>query len=295
VCSSDLAWRGEDLAGRSLLLSREQGLGDMIMFARAIPRLRDAGQVHLAVHPPLARLFARSFPGARVWASDCRILPAGQQTPQPWRAAAGPIDLHARIGSLGRLALGSDVGMGGPYLSADPDAVEAWRRRLDAMAPRSPGVRRIGLCNAARVVPWDADARANGVLKTVPPAALRALAEAAGVQWVSLQAGDLAPQLAEAPGLDVVDCSRWLTDLDDTAALIQALDAVVSVDTAVAHLAGALGKPLHLLLRRNADWRWALGDRSAWYPSARLYRQTDLEDWAPVLAGVVKALEETPA
>jgi hypothetical protein len=113
------------------------------------------------------------------------------------------------------------------------------------------------------------------------------------VQFVSLQNRDLGPQAAHAPGLDLVDYHRELLDMADTAALVESLDLVISVDTSIAHLAGALGKPVWVLLMRRADWRWLRGtDTSVWYPSARLFRQEVQGDWAPVIEAIAHALRQ---
>jgi hypothetical protein len=157
--------------------------------------------------------------------------------------------------------------------------VAAWRERLDAL----PGLK-IGLAWAGNPT-YLADRQ-----RSVPPADLAALAGIPGVTWISLQPG--APPPAE-PG--VMDLSTELTDFAATAALVSALDLTVSVDSAVAHLAGALGRPVWLLNRFAPDWRWLLGrDDSPWYPTLRQFRQATPGDWPEVLARVRAALTREP-
>jgi len=177
------------------------------------------------------------------------------------------------------------------YLSADPADVDRWRERLAGLA----GLR-VGLCWAGgrsdSLVQIAVDRRRSVALDTLAP-----LGEAAGVQFISLQKG---PPAAEAacppPGMRLHDLTQDLDDFADTAALIENLDLVISVDTAVAHLAGALGKPIWLLNRFDTCWRW-LQDRddSPWYPSLRQFRQPTPGDWHTVISRVRVALQRLAA
>jgi hypothetical protein len=284
-------WEGEPVAGQRLLLHREQGLGDMLMFARCFGGLLDEGAaLHLAVHPALARLFARSFPKARVWASFT-AAGAAAQPPQRWLQAAGPLDLHAPICSLGALRLTGGVAPLPGYLIPDAADVASWAERLDAMAPASKGVRRVGLALGTRQVSWNDDGMTLAARKTLTADAAAGLADAANVQWVGLHDRETAALLTDVPGLAALDPSPWITDLADTAALIANLDVVVSADTAVAHLAAAMGKPVVLMLWWNADWRWGV-DRadSYWYRHVQVVRQPAPGRWDAVVEGVLRAL-----
>lgn len=281
-------WTGEPIAGRRLLLHREQGLGDMIMFASAFDGLIEAGaDLHLAVHPPLVRLFAESFPKAKVWAS----VTDRPGVDQPYLKVAGPIDLQAPIASLGALTMQDGPPAPRAYLRAPAQEAQRWAGILEALAPCAARERRVGLAAGARRPRWSDDGMTNGLRKSVPPAALEPLADVAGVRWVALHDRESAALLADIPRLPIADLSPWITDLADTAAVIAQLDLVISVDTAVAHLAAAMGKPVWLLLWRNADWRWGT-DRvdSAWYPNVRTFRQTARGDWTPVIEAVARAL-----
>jgi ADP-heptose:LPS heptosyltransferase len=170
-----------------------------------------------------------------------------------------------------------------PYVFADPAKVETWRKRVNEAA----GARRkIGLVWAG------SPTFGNDRYRSMQFADFAALGELDDIAWFSLQKGPAQAQLSEAPAdFQPFDFTADLTDFDETAALIMNLDQVIVVDTGVAHLAGALGKPVWVLLPANSDWRW-LEHRSdsPWYPNARLFRQDVLGDWEPVMASVVQAL-----
>ncbi len=176
-----------------------------------------------------------------------------------------------------------------PYLAADAAAVAAWHERLSAL----PGLR-VGLCWAGNPRRDHPSAYAIDRRRSITLAQYAPLANVAGVHFVSLQKGDAAGQTVAPPiGLSLHDWTDELLDFADTAALIQALDLVITVDTAVAHLAGALGKPVWILNRFDACWRWLVDrDNSPWYPTARLFRQPKPDDWDSVVAKVATALHD---
>ncbi|HEY4746591.1 MAG TPA: tetratricopeptide repeat-containing glycosyltransferase family protein, partial [Steroidobacteraceae bacterium] len=262
-------WRGDDqLQRRTILLHAEQGLGDTIQFARYAPLLARAGaNVILETHPELKPLLAR-LDGVR------SVIARGEARPAH--------DFHCPLGSLPmafKTEL-SSVPAEIPYVSADAERVERWRPRLEAL-----GGPRVGLVWAGNA------AHANDRNRSVPLALLRALWGADTARVVSLQrdlrAGD-AEMLAAAP---VLQLGPELADFDDTAAVLAGCDLLITVDTSVAHLAGAMGRPVWLLLPFSCDWRWtAASDRSPWYPSARLYRQPQPGDWESVVARVASDL-----
>lgn len=252
-------WHGQPV--ESLLLTAEQGMGDVIQFLRYVPRLA-----------------AR---GVRVVA-ECQapLLPLVRRMPEldeaiPYGAPPPACDARLAIGSLPRLL--GPVAADTPYLRADPERVDAWRRRLaDVPGPR------VGLVWAGN------PAFAKEYLRRPPPQTLDRLGTVPGIAWFGLQKGeherrDMPPWLTDL-GPELADCG-------DTAAALTALDLVVTVDTATAHLAGALGRPGWVLLSAVPEWRWGRGGDSApWYPSLTLFRQSRLGDWNPVVERVAAQL-----
>jgi Flp pilus assembly protein TadD len=264
-------WDGSDLGGRRLLLHAEQGFGDALQFARyAALAASRGGRVFVECHPPLARLF-RSLAGVD------RVVPRGEG-PLP------PFDVHCPFMSL-PMVFGTTlatVPAEVPYLRATPAAANRWRRRL---AAEPPG-RRVGLV-------WSGDAKHQKDRdRSVLLAMLAPLAAAPGVRFYSLQFGPPAEAAAAPPpGMSLTDWTGELDDFADTAGLASQLDLVVTVDTAVAHLAGALGRPTWVLVPFAPDWRWLLDrDDSPWYPTMRLFRQRTKGDWAHPIARVAEAL-----
>jgi tetratricopeptide (TPR) repeat protein len=267
-------WEGEPLDGRTLLVHAEQGIGSNIQFCRYValipPGISREARIVLAVQRPLVRLMGLLGPGIQV---------AAIGDPLP------PIDLRCPMLSLPRVLrtdsvenIPADI----PYLRADPVAVARWLRRTQAL----PGLR-VGLVWAGNPEDVRMDRR-----RSMPLARLAPLAEVPAVSLVSLQVGDAAGQLVGSPLAGVVhDWTAELSDFAETAALIEALDLVIGVDTAVVHLAGALGKPVWLLNRFDTCWRWLLGrDDSPWYPTLRQFRQPGAGDWQGVVERVRAAL-----
>lgn len=281
-------WRGEPLAGRTLLVHGEQGLGDEIMFGSILPELMDeAGRVVLACQPRLARLFAESMPALTVRAQNLGGPPAATEPLEP-------IDFQIPMGSLPAVRRNTKKSFGsrGRYLRADDARVDYFRRKLSTIAPAEIHKYKVGImwgANPAHGVDWGmrrSRQKSIGLAPLLPLAALRDR-----VVFISLQIQELAGEAARAPELDVVDFHRDQLDMADTAALVENLDLVISVDTSVAHLAGAMGKPVWILLMARCDWRWMRGTRaSPWYESARLFRQNRQGVWQPVVAKVKKEL-----
>ena len=258
-------WDGSHLGGRTVLLTAEQGLGDTLQFLRYAPLVAGrGGRVVVEVHPPLVDL-------ARTVAGVADVVAHG-------RGGLPGFDVHCPLMTLPRVfnTTLESIPAAVPYVSADPARAAAWADRL----PPADGRKRAGLV-------WAGNAKfANDRTRSLSPARLAPLSAVAGVRWVSLQLGATA-----APPLDLWDRTADLHDMADTAALIANLDVVVTVDTSVAHLAGAMGKPVWVLLPAVPDWRWLLGRTdSPWYPSARLFRQPEPGDWAGVVKAVVAAL-----
>ncbi len=267
-------WSGEAVDGRVLLLHAEQGYGDMIQFCRYVPLVAARGRVVLEAPRALVRLFS-GLAGVE------RIVVQGDPLPA--------FDLHCPLLSLPRaFATTLETIPGGvPYLGTDPAQVSAWRDRLAGLARL-----RVGLVWAGEPRATDRIRGAVDRRRSISLGHFARLAGVGGIAFVSLQKGEAAAQTrSPPPGLRLHDWTGELEDFADTAALIAALDLVISVDTAVVHLAGALGKPVWLLNRFDTDWRWLLDrEDSPWYPTLRLFRQHRPGDWAGVLERVAAAL-----
>jgi tetratricopeptide (TPR) repeat protein len=258
-------WRGEPLAGKSILLHAEQGLGDTIQFARLAPLVAAAGAgVLLEVDAPLYELMRDAFPGVEVFARGQR-LPA--------------FDCQCPLLSVPRV-LGitlENVPARVPYLAPDEARLREWQARI-----AGPPARRVGLAWAG------SPTHRYDRTRTIPAAALRPLIDAANARFYSLQKGQGSDG---AQTLGLTDWTGELASFADTAALVACLDLVVTADTAVAHLAGALGKPVWLLTPFAPDWRWLLERTdSPWYPTMRLFRQRRAGDWGEVVEAVRAAL-----
>ncbi|CAO3429728.1 tetratricopeptide repeat protein [Azospirillum doebereinerae] len=281
-------WRGEDLAGRRILLYAEQGFGDTLQFARYAPLVAvRGGRVLLEVQPPLVSLLS-GLPGVE------RVFARGEPLPE--------FDLECPLMSLPR-AFGTAVDSvpPAPYLTPDPARVRRWRERIGAGpeetaresvqermgqgAGTRPGLR-VGLVWAGNPrFPGDRlrSPRLDGMLPVL---------EVPGVRFFGLQMGPGRADLGLVPGsADFTDLGPEIADFTDTAAIMANLDLVISSCTGPAHLAGALGVPLWVLLPFSPDWRWLLErEDSPWYPTARLFRQTRVGDWQGVAARVAAAL-----
>ncbi len=273
----DALWDGSDLAGKTLLVWAEQGLGDQIQFIRYIPMIA-GGEAEVVVQcdRPLVRLF-QQVPGAS------RIIASGERWPA--------FDFHCPIISLARVmgtrmeSIPAEV----PYLRAEPELAGRWRDKLSHLSGTRVGLVWAGSRPGNMPILESFDQRRSLALRE-----FLSLWDVRNVAFISLQKGTAAQEArALTPEHPLVDFTDDLHDFADTAALVENLDLVISVDTSVAHLAGAMGKPVWILCRLGGDWRWLL-DRtdSPWYPSARLFRQRRYMDWEPVVGELRAALQE---
>jgi tetratricopeptide (TPR) repeat protein len=264
------SWTGEqDLAGKTLFIHREQGLGDVIQFSRYAKLAHEKGaRVIMEVQPPLEQLLRQS-------GSEITIV-SPTETPRTF-------DFHCAIMSL-PLAFGTTletIPSGSRYLHADPAASARWEARLP---PRTrPRV----------AVVWSGNPKHNNDHNRSIDLATFSAVFSNTVEWFCVQKDIRETDRAILKQIDGLHClGDELDDFSDTAALLDVMDLVITVDTSVAHLAGAMGKPTWLLLPYNPDWRWLLDrDDSPWYPSFRLFRQTQAQYWAPVLQRVKRELE----
>ena len=272
-------WHGETTGDRVVLVHDEGGFGDTLQFVRFVPLLAARGvRMVLRVQAPLLRLLRRNLPGLDVIVSDEDALP--------------PHDLHCPMLSLPAI-LGTTIkGLPGrtPYLAAGVPDVARWRERLSA-EPGRP-LLKVGLVWAGSTRLGMPEARAMNLRRSVRLAQLEPLARVADVRFVSLQL-DGAEEAAQVPGLQLFDATAEMRDFDDTASLVAALDLVISVDSAVAHLAAALGRPVWVMSRHDACWRWLAGrNDSPWYPALRLYRQPRPGDWESLVVEVMRELRQ---
>ena len=272
------AWRGDSVHGRHVLLWAEQGFGDTLQFIRFAQDVALRGAtVSVMAQPELVSLL-RSTPGIST------VYAEGGPTPD--------YDVHCPLMSLPHwLRVGSDrLALHGdsPYLSADPALTESWKRRLNGV----PGFK-VGLVWAGSARRQSPELAAIDARRSLPFARLAPLLAVPGCSFVSLHKEPAAATESHSvPGHATVhDLSGELHDFSDTAAVVANLDLVVSVDTAVAHLAGALGKPVWLLNRYDGCWRWLedVSD-SAWYRSLRQFRQPRSGDWESVVAAAAAEL-----
>jgi len=270
-------WDGERLDGRVLLLHAEQGFGDTLQFCRYAPLAvaRAGGRVVLEVPRALARLMT-TLPGVD------QVVAEGDPLPN-FDVYCPLLSLPYTFGTTLDTIPGTS-----PYLGAEAVPAAQWRSRLATL----PGLR-VGLVWAGNPRRSQPTATAIDMRRSVTLQHLAPLASTQGVSFVSLQKGAGAAQAFAAPaGMLLHDWTHELGDFADTASLIEGLDLVIGVDTAVIHLAGALGKPTWMLNRFDTCWRWLLGrDDSPWYPSLRQFRQPKPADWGSVLAEVRGALD----
>jgi hypothetical protein len=256
---------GESIAGKTVLLWSEQGIGDTLQFLRYAPFVRAMGaRVIVDVHRELVPL-------VKTQGLADVVVAAGDPVPA--------FDVHAPLMSV-PFILGTTIDTipaTVPYLRPMPDRVEAWAKRLPA-----DGTRKVGIAWAG------ARGHHNDRRRSIAVELLAPLGDVPGVTFVSIQ-----PRSADAPvpPIPLLDLGRELRDFADTAALLSQLDLVITVDTSVAHLAGALGRPVWTMLAFAPDWRWMLGrEDTPWYPTMRLFRQRSVGDWADVVARVRSAL-----
>jgi hypothetical protein len=263
-------WDGSPLRDRSILLHADQGLGDTLQFIRYAPLVKErGGTIIVECQDPLLRLLG-SCSGID------RLVARGSALPA--------FDVQAPLMSLPHIlgtklaTIPADV----PYLSVDAALVEHWRRALGSRQPFRIGIAWQGFPGNPR----DRE-------RSAPLAEFAPLAQVPGVQLFSLQKGPGSEQLSQAANrFAVIDMgAKTSADFMDTAAVMKNMDLVVSVCTSVAHLAGALGMQVWVALTFDADWRWLLQrDDSPWYPTMRLFRQTERGNWQPVFERMRAAL-----
>jgi hypothetical protein len=263
-------WDGGELKGERILVHHEQGLGDTMLFARYLPMIaRRGGRVVLACDKSLVELM-RIQDGVE----ECRD---SAQESLPEFDVFVPLPSLPKIFATRADTIPADV----PYLKCDPLPAARWGERV---AEAARGRRRVGLVWACK--------NCADLFRSTTLNDLSAVGRVEGNWFCSLQKGDAAAQ-KPPPHLELTDWTAELSDFAQTAALVSQLDLVITIDTSVTHLSGALGKPTWLLLRHMADWRWLLNRADCpWYPTMRIFRQERLGDWSTPMEQVVRALSE---
>ena len=264
-------WNGQPLNGQRILIHSEQGFGDAIHFMRYIPLIAERGGRVIVGCDPLQHGLLASVQGVE------RFAVIGEPMTN--------FDVHCPLLSLPLIFKTTQATIPAqvPYIQADAELAAKWKQRL-------PGDGfKVG------VVWGGAPTHRRDRWRSIELKQLVDLAAIKGIHWISLQKGPGAIQAkTPPPGMTIIDWTDELDDFADTAALMANLDLVITVDTAAAHLAGAMGKPTWVLLAFVPDWRWMLGrDDSPWYPTMRLFRQTSIGDWQAPIARLGQALAET--
>jgi len=261
-------WEGESLAGRHIYVQAEQGFGDTLQFARYIPLLAArASKVTLRVHQQLTALLRESLPGIDVLGD--------RGDPAPYQCDAALVSLP-RIFRTRLETIPAQV----PYLRTPAKALARWQRKLAGL----PGLK-VGLVWAGN------PDHANDMRRSLDLKRLAPILDVPGVSFVSLQVGPRAADLKSQRARKILDLSADLTDYVETAGAVCALDLVISVDTSVCHLVGALAMPVWVPLPWVTDWRWLIGrEDNPWYPTMRLIRQKRGEDWAEILPRLARDL-----
>ncbi len=267
VSDSSPAWRGEPLGGKRLLIHTDQGLGDTLMFCRYLPLVQDYGGHVIFQCQPETHSLLHQFAGVTLVSTD---EPLPEHDLQCWLMSLP----HYFGTTLKTLPVAVN------YLRVDPKKAADWRERL----PKNDQLK-IG-------VVWAGNPRhTNDANRSIPFAIFRELLNVEGVTFVNLQKGKGAEQARDMPGENWVDPAAELKDFADTAAIVSNLDLVITVDTAVAHLAGAIGQKTWVLLPYVPDFRWLLDrDESPWYPSIKLFRQEKVAQWPNVIQNVISEL-----
>ena len=274
-------WDDEPLDGRTVLVHAEQGIGDQIMFGSCIPDLmQHASHCVIECAPKLEAIFRRSFPTATVTAAQKDLQGRDVLTATPaidYQVAIGSLPLRFRKTS-------EDFPVHDGYLRADPLKVEAWRRRLEEL----PARRRIGISWRGGI------RRTHRAMRSLPLDEWLPILKCAETVFVSLQYTDCAAEIAQVERDHGVRIYHWqgaIDDYDETAALMSSLDLLISVQTSIVHLSGALGRLAWVMVPAVAEWRYqARGERMPWYPSVRIWRQDRPDEWQPVVERVATAL-----
>lgn len=281
-------WNGHSLEGKSILLHAEQGFGDTIQFVRyAKDVAENSGRIIIECQPPLKTLL-------ETLGQIYQVIPRGDPLPE--------FDFHCPLMSLPYVfgTKAETIPSRIPYLYANSAKVGLWRDRLNMVcecgvsAPSRDSRLKVGVVWAGGRGSEHPDFKRRDQLKSMQLSQFAPLAAVSGVLFISLQKGPETSQAKNPPrGMTLADWTDELHDFADTAALVDALDLIIGIDTAVAHLTGALGKPMWLLAHYGACWRWGMeGESTSWYPTMRIFRQPKAGDWDSVVQCVTEELRK---
>lgn len=276
-------WQGEDLKGKTILVLAEQGLGDQVMFASCLKDLlaRGPAQVVLEANERVHKTLARSFP-------KIRVIPSLQQSSYEWLDSELKPDCYVPLADLPRQFRNDlkDFPDHQGYLVPDPDRVRHWREHLSLVGTE----RKVGIT-------WRGGTQVTRqAVRTLSLEQLEPILNSPGFQFVCLQYGEVADELrgfAEPRGQSILHYPEAISDLDEFAALVSALDLVITVCNTTVHYTGALGKPCWVMTPFVPEWRYGLTSAGMrWYPSVRMFRQSIPYDWTGVLEEVATALSD---
>lgn len=276
-------WERQEIRGKCVLLLAEQGLGDQVMFASIVPDLLalEPTQVIIEAHERIAKTITRSFP-------QCLVISSRQDAKFEWLNNLPKIDYYLPIAELARFFRKKieDFPKHQGYLAADMVRVKFWKSRLDSLGP---GIK-VGIS-------WRGGTeRTRQAVRSLQLTDLAPVLQTASVRFVNLQYGQVKADLQAAKDVLGIEIAYWpdaIEDLDEFAALISALDLVITVCNTTVHFAGALNRPVWVMTPKIPEWRYGLsGSSMAWYPSALMFRQMHLFDWAQVIGDVKTALDE---
>jgi tetratricopeptide (TPR) repeat protein len=259
-------WNGEGLAGRSIIVYAEQGLGDIVQFSRYLPILKGQGaEVSFLAATGMHTLLRAAYPGVRLLEDVTQV--ENQRFDFQCPLLSLPLHFETRLGTIPAIV---------PYVRADPERINRWRKRIGTHGFK------VGIC-------WQGNPSVSvDVKRSLPLKAFSALASVPGVRLIGLQKKDGLDQIEQADfGVETLgsDFDASENKFLDTMAVMECVDLVISPDTSIAHVAGALARPTWVALKHVPDWRWMLGrDDTPWYPTMRLFRQNSIDDWDGVFA-----------
>jgi Tfp pilus assembly protein PilF len=298
---SEPLWNGESLKGKTLLVHREQGLGDEIMFGSLLAdHTKDAARVVIVAAPEMVRVWQSTLNSQNLPADKYHVYPYWGALPPLWDSPPKPgwfanytFDYQIAIGRLAHLFRPSSKSFGEPKVTfkVSDDLVAEWKEKVQSI-PNVKGKKTVGVMWGANPATFHYDASRRAMRKSVPLHEFEPLAKVKGVQLVSLANNVHGSIAGSLNALDLVDFSEDLIDLAETAALMKNLDLIITIDTSLAHLAGAMGLKVWMPLCWDADWRWGESDETSyWYPDVKLVRQSVAGEWKPVMEQLAKDLQ----